>query len=184
MKQGWKYICGLEDLDHAKFSRGVIVRTKDFDVIEEFMVFEVVGFEKWLKVFRGSFQWVEKYDVSSDDDFTIRLCGCNKCKRTEDFEMRLNGHQVLVEFYGCWLSLRFPVGELEAVVEWSPKDKHTNWEEEIVSNWKKFKKARYTFVSVRPIFDPENPNFVKQVLIKHWYLGKIYVDTEGNVVLK
>jgi len=183
MKQGWRYLCGLEDLSHSKFSRGDIVRIRDFDVIEGYIVFEIFSFDRWLKVSRGSFQWIEKYCVvSDDDDFTIWLCGCSNCKRTEDFEVCLNGQRVVVEYYGCWLALKFPVGELEAVVEWNPEDNHTNWEEEIKSNWKKFKKARYTSISVRPIF--ETSNFIRKVLIKHWYLGEIYVDSEGNVVLK
>jgi len=182
MKQGWKYLCGLKDLDYEKFSGGKYMQVKDFDVAKEFLVFEVFGFEKWLKVSRGSFQWMEKYDVNPGDDFTIWLCGCDNCKRTKDFEMLLDGRKVLVEFYGRWVSLQFPVGELEATVEWSSK--HTDWEEEIMANWRKFKKASYVSVSVLPILDPETPNFVKKVRVKHGYLGKIYIDTEGNVTFE
>jgi len=182
MKQGWRYLCGEQDLQMELFRGGRYGRLVDLDVFEKFIVFEVVGFEKWLKLSKGSHCWIEKYNVDLGQDFEISLCCCDSCKPTGDFEVCLDGDVVKVRLISSWIFLQFPVGRLEADIKSS--DKHTNWKEEIELHWRKFSKIVSEEFRVYADWEWRGTSFAKGIFLEQEYLGRVYIDVEGNVTFR
>jgi len=180
LMSGWKFIGGLIKLEEviSWFSGGSVVALVDFDVREQSNTYHVCGFDSFLRVKKGSLQWVEKYETGPFfvDRSTVSICRCDTCLPNRKFDIVLDGSQARVEVLFSVIFINFGFGTLTSRVESSQN--HEDIFEVIRRSWRGFDKYCGFRVMTSSHFSPSG--YVSKIRVKNDYFGDFYILDDGT----
>jgi len=181
LMQGWQYLCGLIKLEDVTswFNGGTFIQLVDFDVLDRSETYQVFGFDSFLKVKKGSLQWVDRYGVGPfyDERSTVNVCCCETCLPEKKFDIVLDGLQAKVTVCFTCLFIDFGVGVLSSRIQCAQG--HEDIRAVIRRSWRYFDKCRgYKIVAI-PYFRDSFCQYVYKVKIQNKNFGDFYIFDDG-----
>jgi len=182
LMQGWQYLCGLIKLEDVTswFNGGTFIQLVDFDVLDWSETYQVFGFDSFLMVKEGSFQWVERYEVGPFyvDRSTVSICRCETCLPEKKFDIVLDGLRAKVTVCFTCVFIDFGIGVLSSRI----KDSHSHGDVYTVirHSWRNFDKCcGYKIVAI-PYYRDSVCRYVYKVRIQKEHFGDFVILDDGT----
>jgi len=177
---GW--LLGRNELKDGHFvSVGKHISSVDFSVDEWYEVFELPGFDKWLKVGQ-EVKWIDRYEVDlQPEGYNLCLCFCPGCRPVPMvYKGFIGGRNVNYYVFFSqrrnWVLIDFGIGRYEARVMESTR--HMEWLESFLETWRFWRKIPCGSYDVYPLWDKGK---CYKVRVDHKELGVFEVDCDGCV---